>query len=80
MQEDRDGEAGAGDEQRDRGATREARRAIMTASVATRLSHFANVSCYARAATERGEQAMEEMGFRKLPGIVPTVFTLDSET
>lgn len=59
------------------GATREARRAIMKASVAVRESHFPEIPSYARAATAEGERAMLEMGFRRLDKTAPGMFVLD---
>ncbi len=62
------------------GATKEARRAIMKASITARETHFSGVPSYARAATQEGERAMLEMGFRRLDETAPGMFVLDPLT
>lgn len=59
------------------GATKDARRAIMSASANVRVSLYAPVPCYARGATEDGARSMLSLGFRPLEGGLPDLFVFD---
>ncbi|MEZ5955223.1 MAG: hypothetical protein R3C13_13075 [Hyphomonas sp.] len=53
------------------GATKEARRAVMTAAALMRMEFFAPVPAFARGATEDGKRSMASLGFQPLEGGLP---------
>lgn len=59
------------------GATKVARRSVMSASASVRVSLYAPVPCYARGATEDGARSMTSLGFRRLSGGLPDLFVFD---
>ncbi|WP_300396170.1 hypothetical protein [Henriciella sp.] len=59
------------------GATKEARRAVMSASAQVRVSLYGPVPCFARGATEDGARSMQALGFRRLQGGLPDLFVFD---
>lgn len=59
------------------GATKDARRAVMSASATVRVSLYAAVPCYARGATEDGTRSMTSLGFRPLEGGIRDLFVFD---
>ncbi|MEZ5998065.1 MAG: hypothetical protein R3B98_05175 [Hyphomonas sp.] len=56
------------------GATKEARRAVMTAAAVMRVEFFARVPAFARGATEDGKRSMASLGFRPLEGGLPDLW------
>ncbi|MCA8902137.1 MAG: hypothetical protein KDA53_12905 [Hyphomonas sp.] len=56
------------------GATKEARRAVMTAAAVTRVELFAPVPAFARGATEDGKRSMASLGFVPLEGGLPDLW------
>lgn len=60
------------------GATKQARRAVMSASATVRVSLYAAVPCYARGATEDGARSMTSLGFKPLEGGIPELFVSES--
>lgn len=59
------------------GATKAARRSVMSASASVRASLYAPVPCYARGATEDGARSMLSLGFRPVAGGLPDLFVFD---
>lgn len=59
------------------GETKDARRAVMSASATVRVSLFAQIPCYARGATEDGARSMTSLGFRPLEGGLSDLFVFD---
>ena len=59
------------------GASKEARKAIMSASARVRVSLYAPIPCYARGATEDGVRSMASLGFRPLKRGLSDLFVFD---
>lgn len=56
------------------GATKEARRAVMTAAAVMRMDQFAAVPTFARGATDDGKRSMASLGFSPLEGGLPDLW------
>jgi hypothetical protein len=56
------------------GATRDARRSIMTAAAVMRVEIFSAFPCFARAATEDGLRSMLSLGFHPIIGGLPDLY------
>ena len=60
------------------GATKEARRAVMTAAGVMRVELFAPVPSFARGATEDGKRSMASLGFVPLEGGLPDLWVQEA--
>jgi len=60
------------------GATKEARRAVMTAAAVMRVELFAPVPSFARGATEDGKRSMASLGFSPLEGGLPDLWVQEA--
>ena len=60
------------------GATKEARRAVMTAAAVLRVELFAQVPSFARGATEDGQRSMASLGFVPLEGGLPDLWVQEA--
>jgi len=60
------------------GATKEARRAVMTASAVMRVDQFASVPAFARGATDDGKRSMASLGFSPLEGGLPDLWVQEA--
>ena len=60
------------------GATKEARRAVMTAAAVMRVELFAPVPSFARGATEDGKRSMAALGFAPLEGGLPDLWVQEA--
>ncbi len=56
------------------GATKGARKAVMTAAGLVRAQIFGSVPCFARGATEEGKRAMASLGFGPVEGGLPDLY------
>lgn len=56
------------------GATKAARKAVMTAAGIIRVQLFAAVPCFARGATEDGKRSMASLGFSPVDGGLPDLY------
>ena len=62
------------------GATKEARRAVMTAAAVMRVEMFAQVPSFARGATDDGKRSMASLGFSPLEGGLPDLWVQEALT
>lgn len=62
------------------GATKEARRAVMTAAAVMRMELFAPVPSFARGATEDGKRSMASLGFTPLESGLPDLWVQEALT
>ena len=62
------------------GATKEARRAVMTAAAVMRVELFAPVPSFARGATDDGKRSMASLGFVPLEGGLPDLWVQEALT
>ena len=62
------------------GATKDARRAVMTAAAVMRVELFAGVPSFARGATEDGKRSMASLGFTPLDGGLPDLWVQEALT
>ncbi|WP_155840031.1 hypothetical protein [Hyphomonas jannaschiana] len=60
------------------GATKEARRAVMTAAAVMRVEQFAAVPTFARGATDDGKRSMASLGFSPLEGGLPDLWVQEA--
>ena len=60
------------------GATKEARRAVMTAAAVMRVEMFAQVPSFARGATDDGKRSMASLGFSPLEGGLPDLWVQEA--
>ncbi len=62
------------------GATREARRNVMTAAAVMRVELFSAYPCFARGATEDGRRSMKGLGFKPCKGGLADLFVQEALT
>ena len=62
------------------GATREARRNVMTAAAVMRVELFSAYPCFARGATEDGRRSMERLGFTPYEGGLADLYVQEALT
>jgi hypothetical protein len=60
------------------GATREARKRVMTAAAVMRVELFSAYPCFARGATEDGRRSMESLGFTRFEGGLPDLYVQEA--
>lgn len=60
------------------GATKEARRAVMTAAAVMRMEQFAAVPTFARGVTDDGKRSMASLGFSPLEGGLPDLWVQEA--
>ncbi len=62
------------------GATRDARKRVMTAAAVMRVELFSAYPCFARGATDDGKRSMESLGFTPYPGGLPDLYVQEALT
>jgi hypothetical protein len=60
------------------GATREARKRVMTAAAVMRVELFSAYPCFARGATDDGKRSMASLGFQPCDGGLPDLYVQEA--